>query len=261
MDIATIVGLVAGIGLVITTVLLGGHPVIFFNLPSAILVMGGTLASTLLNYPLGDVLSVLTTVKNAFVHRVMAPESLIEKIVRLSAISRREGILSLESQVRAMDDGFLERGIQLAIDGATPELIKDVMTTEIAFMEDRHALGQSILLAMGTYAPAFGMIGTLIGLVQMLITMDNPSQIGSGLAVAFLTTLYGALLAYVLFLPAAGKLKVRTANEILLKEIIVEGILSIQSGDNPRIVEQKLKSFVSPGVRDRIRIDRAFFHA
>jgi len=256
MDIATVVGLLAGIGLVSTTVLLGGHPLVFFNLPSGILVLGGTLASTLLNYPLGDVLSVLTTVKNAFVHKVRPPESLIEEIVRLSGIARREGILSLEMRRRTIDDSFLERGIQLAIDGATPELIKDVMTTEIAFMEDRHALGQSILLAMGMYSPAFGMIGTLIGLVQMLIVMDEPSKIGSGLAVAFLTTLYGALLAYVLFLPAAGKLKVRTANEILLKEIVVEGILSIQSGDNPRIVEQKLKSFVSPGIRDRIRTER-----
>ena len=258
MDIATIVGLVAGIGLVITTVLLGGDAGIFFNLPSAILVIGGTLASTLLNYPLSDVLSVLATVKNAFVHRPTVPESLIEKIVRLSAISRREGILSLEAHARQAGDSFLERGIDLAIDGSPPELIKDIMTTEVSFMEERHALGQSILIAMGTYAPAFGMIGTLIGLVQMLTTMDDPSRIGSGLAVAILTTLYGVLMANVLFLPAAGKLKVRTANEILTKEIIIEGILSIQSGDNPRVVEQKLKSFVSPVVRGRIRTERVY---
>jgi len=258
MDIATIIGLIAGIGLVATTVLLGGDASIFFNLPSAILVVGGTLASTLLNYPLGDVLSVLTTVKNAFVHRLTAPETLIERIVHLSGIARKEGILSLEPHARLVGDSFLERGIHLAIDGTSPELIKDIMATDISFMEERHALGQSILIAMGTYAPAFGMIGTLIGLVQMLTTMDDPTRIGSGLAVAILTTLYGALMANVLFLPAAGKLKVRTANEILTKEIVIEGILSIQSGDNPRIVEQKLKSFVSPAVRERIHLERVY---
>jgi chemotaxis protein MotA len=261
MDIATIVGLAAGVGLVVITVLLGGNAGIFFSLPSAILVIGGTLASTLLHYPLGDVLSILATVKNAFVHKAASAESLIEKIVALSAIARREGILSLETHAAKVEDRFLKRGIQLAIDGSTADLIKDIMATEISFMEDRHALGQSVLLAMGTYAPAFGMIGTLIGLVQMFITMEDPSRIGHGLAVAFLTTLYGALLAYVLFLPAAGKLKIRTANEILLMEIILEGILSIQSGDNPRIVEQKLKSFISPTARERIRVDRNSPHA
>jgi len=162
----------------------------------------------------------------------------------------------LEIHARQAGDPFLEKGIHLAIDGTSPELIKDILTTEIAFMEERHALGQAMLMAMGTYAPAFGMIGTLIGLVRMLTTMDDPSRIGNGLAVAILTTLYGALMAYVLFLPAAGKLKVRTAIEILAKEIMVEGIMSIQSGDNPRVVEQKLKSFVAPAIRERVKIER-----
>ena len=150
------------------------------------------------------------------------------------------------------EDEFLEKSVQLAIDGTAPELIKDILTTELAFMEDRHAMGQSILVAMGTYAPAFGMIGTLIGLVQMLATLDDPSKIGEGMAVALLTTLYGALLANMVFLPGAGKLKVRTSNELLAKELVIEGILSIQSGDNPRVVEQKLKAFVSPAVRRQV---------
>ena len=137
----------------------------------------------------------------------------------------------------------------MAIDGTAPELIKDILTTELAFMEDRHSMGQSILVSMGTLAPAFGMIGTLIGLVGMLATMEDPSSIGANMAVALITTFYGALLANVLFLPMAGKLKVYTANELLMKEITIEGILSIQSGDNPRVVEQKLKAFVSPAMR------------
>lgn len=251
MDIATIVGLIAGVGLVVVAILLGGSPGVFVNVPSVLIVGGGTLAATLINYPLGDVLSVLSTLRNAFFHKAVTPDTLIKKLVSFATIARREGILALESHASDAGDEFLQKSVQLAIDGTAPELIKDILTTELAFMEDRHALGQSVLVAMGTFAPAFGMIGTLIGLVQMLTTLDDPSKIGGGMAVALLTTLYGALLANVVFLPAAGKLKVRTANELLTKEVIIEGILSIQSGDNPRIVEQKLKAFISPAMREQ----------
>lgn len=251
MDIATVVGLIAGIGLVITAILMGGEPGVFINIPSILIVGGGTIAATLINYPLSDVLSVLSTLRNAFFHKTVTPDTLIKKLVGFATIARREGILALESHAGDAGDEFLQKSVQLAIDGTAPELIKDILTTELAFMEDRHTLGQSVLTAMGTYAPAFGMIGTLIGLVQMLTTLDDPSKIGGGMAVALLTTLYGALLANVFFLPAAGKLKVRTSNELLTKEVIIEGILSIQSGDNPRIVEQKLKAFISPAMRDQ----------
>jgi chemotaxis protein MotA len=251
MDIATVVGLIAGIGLVITAILMGGEPGVFINIPSILIVGGGTIAATLINYPLSDVLSVLSTLRNAFFHKTVTPDTLIKKLVGFATIARREGILALESHAGDAGDEFLQKSVQLAIDGTAPELIKDILTTELAFMEDRHSLGQSVLTAMGTYAPAFGMIGTLIGLVQMLTTLDDPSKIGGGMAVALLTTLYGALLANVFFLPAAGKLKVRTSNELLTKEVIIEGILSIQSGDNPRIVEQKLKAFISPAMRDQ----------
>jgi len=138
------------------------------------------------------------------------------------------------------------------VDGTAPELIKDILTTELAFMEDRHAVGQSVLTAMGTFAPAFGMIGTLIGLIQMLAVIDDPSRIGGGMATALITTFYGAVMANVFFLPAAGKLRVRTASELLVKEMVIEGILSIQSGDNPRVVEQKLKAFVAPAIRSKV---------
>ena len=252
MDIATLVGLVSGVTLVIVSILMGGNPGVFWSSSSVVIVMGGTLAATLINFPLGDVLSVMNTVKNAFFHKDVLPESLIPRLVSFATIARREGILALESHASEAEDEFLEKSVQLAIDGTAPELIKDILTTELAFMEDRHAMGQSILVAMGTYAPAFGMIGTLIGLVQMLATLDDPSKIGEGMAVALLTTLYGALLANMVFLPGAGKLKVRTSNELLAKEFVIEGILSIQSGDNPRVVEQKLKAFVSPAVRRQV---------
>ncbi len=256
MDIATLIGLVSGFGLVFISILMSNAPGVYFNLPSMLVTVGGTIAATLINYPLSDVLSVMGSLKNAFFHKESVPITLIEKLVQYATIARREGILALESHASNAGDDFLQKSVQLAIDGTAPELIKDILTTELAFMEDRHAMGQAILEAMGQFAPAFGMIGTLLGLVDMLATLDDPSKIGGGMAVALLTTLYGALMANIVFLPAAGKLKVRTSNELLAKEIIIEGILSIQSGDNPRIVEQKLKSFVSPALREQIGVGK-----
>lgn len=252
MDIATLIGIVSGFGLIVISIVMGGAPALFINIPSVLIVVGGTLAATLINYPLSDVLGVISTLRNAFFHKSNSPTLLIEKIVDFANVARREGILALETHAAEVEDPFLQKSVQLAIDGTAPELIKDILTTELAFMEDRHSIGQSILLAAGAFAPAFGMIGTLIGLVQMLATLDDPSAIGGSMAIALLTTLYGAVLANVLFLPCAGKLKVRTSGELLNKEIIIEGILSIQSGENPRIVEQKLKAFISPAMREQI---------
>ncbi|MFA6239491.1 MAG: MotA/TolQ/ExbB proton channel family protein [Candidatus Hydrogenedentales bacterium] len=258
MDIATLAGFIAGWGIFLVAVLMGGTPAIYLDLASFLIVGGGTLSSTLINYPLRDVLSVFRTLRIAFFHKDQTPEILIRTLVSFATIARREGILALEGYVENSEDEFLTRSVRLAIDGSSPELIKDILSTELAFLESRHALGQSMLLSMGAYAPAFGMIGTLIGLVQMLAEMDDPSKIGIGMSVALTTTLYGALLANVFFLPAAGKLKVRTANELLQKEIIIEGILSIQSGDNPRIVEQKLLSFVAPSFRNQVQVKRHY---
>ena len=250
MDISTVVGIVAGFGLIFVAIILGGSLDTFINVPAMVIVIGGTISATLINFPLSDVVSVLGTTRNAFFHKEVNPQGLIRKLTEFAMIARREGILALESHASEAEDEFLGKSIQLAIDGTAPELIRDILTTEVAFMEDRHNRGQSVLIAMGTSAPAFGMIGTLIGLVQMLAGMEDPSSIGLGMAVALLTTLYGAVLANVFFLPTAGKLKVRTAGELLVKEITIEGILSIQSGDNPRVVEQKLKAFISPDLRE-----------
>lgn len=257
MDIATIIGIVSGFGLISIAIMLGGSPAIFINVPSLVIVVGGTLAATLINYPLTDVLSIFGPIRKAFFHKESDPRELINSLIQFATVARREGILALESKASETEDEFLSKSIQLAIDGTAPELIKDILTTEVAFMEDRHARGQGILSAMGASAPAFGMIGTLIGLVQMLATMEDPSAIGAGMAVALITTLYGAILANVFFLPTAAKLKVRTSSELLIKEITIEGILSIQSGDNPRVVEQKLKAFIAPAERLAIGADAA----
>ncbi|MEK7793944.1 MAG: MotA/TolQ/ExbB proton channel family protein [Candidatus Hydrogenedentota bacterium] len=256
MDFATIIGIVSGFGLIIVSILMGPSPILFINMPSIIIVVGGTFAATLINYPLGQVLSILGPVRKAFFVPESDPGRLIQKLVELSIIARKEGILALERHVKDADDPFLANSIRLAIDGTAPDMIRSILRAEVASMESRHALGQAVLSTMGAIAPAFGMIGTLIGLVQMLSAMKDPSKIGPAMAIAMLTTLYGAIIAYVICIPTAGKLKVRTASELLAKEMTIEGILAIQSGDNPRIVEQKLRAFVAPDQRVDIVVAR-----
>lgn len=256
MDIATVIGLLAGILMVLVTIVSGGHVLGFLSLPSLILVLGGTLAATLINFRMRDVVAVFAIVRNVFQEDAPMPERLIEKIVGVSRVARREGILALESQIPQLGDNFLERGVQLAVDGVSPEIMRDILTTDIQVMQERHALGQAVITAMATFAPAFGMIGTLIGLIQMLATLDQPSEIGKGMAVALLTTLYGALLANLAFLPILGKLKVRTSLEVLHRELIIEGILSVQSGEHPHVLEQRLKAFLPPDARLRVKVGR-----
>lgn len=251
MDLGTTTGIIVGFAMIIIAIQIGGGIKFFIDVPSILIVMGGTIASTLISFPVGRVFGVMSVVRNAFLQKNLMPSETIDNLVKFAEKARREGILSLENAVEEVDDDFLKSGIRLAVDGVEPELIKDILETELAFIEDRHKIGQSIFQTMGTYAPAFGMIGTLIGLVLMLQQMEDPSAIGPGMAVALLTTLYGAIVANVVFLPIAGKLKNRTAEEILIKEITIEGIMSIQSGDNPRIVKQKLQAFLSPKLRSQ----------
>ncbi|MDZ7373511.1 MAG: motility protein A [candidate division KSB1 bacterium] len=257
MDLATIIGIISGVILIAVSILGKGSFGIFFDLSSVLIVVGGTMASTLINFPLKDVLSVFGVVKNAFLHRAPDPRDTIRQLVRFAEIARREGILYLERELENVEDPFLRQGIQLAADGTEPELMRAILETEISYLQERHELGQSILTAMGSYAPAFGMIGTLIGLVIMLANMSDPSLIGPGMAVAIITTFYGAVLANLIFLPLAGKLKTRSKQEVMMKELVLEGVLAIQSGDNPRIVEQKLISFIAPKIRKDIVKERS----
>jgi len=246
VDIATLLGIVVAFGLVISSILMGGPGAWFINYPSIMIVLGGTTGATLIAYPLSEVLSVFGVAKNAFLYQTQPPDKLVPLIVGFAKKARQEGILSFESQLKDMEDPFLAKGMQMAIDGMESNSIEDVLSTEIAYVEERHRLGAEIFSTMGTFAPAVGMLGTIIGLVQMLMQMEDPSSIGAPMAVALLTTFYGTLFANLLFLPFAGKLKTRSKQEILLKTMVIEGIISIQSGDNYRIVEQKLKAFLSP---------------
>ena len=253
MDITTLVGIASGLGLVLMAILQGGGVAIFINIPSLMITVGGTIGATLINFPMPKVIGVMRVVKKAFLHKEVSPENTIATLVEFARIARREGVLALEERLSGTDDPFFRKGVQLAVDGTPPETIREILTIDLNSLQERHRVGQSIFNAMGTYSPAFGMIGTLIGLIQMLRSLDDPSKIGQGMATALITTFYGALMANLVFLPIAGKLKVRSEEEVLNKQLIMEGIRAIQSGDNPRVVEDKLKSFLAPGVREKIK--------
>ncbi len=249
MDLTTIIGIVLGFTFVVITILLGGSLLGFVNAPSLMIVIGGTFAAVLITYPVAQVKRVVPVVKNAFFEKNFSPIELIQRMVSFSHKARREGLLALEKECEEIDDKFLKSGIELVVDGTEPELIQTILATEIVNIEDRHSTGKKLLASMAEYAPAFGMIGTLIGLVLMLNMMEDPSAIGPGMAVALLTTLYGSILANLVFTPLAGKLGNKSEEEMLLKQLTVTGILSIQSGDNPRVLEQKLMSFLAPDLR------------
>lgn len=247
MDIGTIIGIIAAYGLIIMAI--GTQLILFVNVPSALVVIGGTLGATMVNFPLGRVIGAVNVAKNAFLVKKNDPSLMIQELIEYAGKARKEGILVLESVVGSIKDEFLAKGIQLAVDGLEPKFIQKIMETEIQFIEDRHKQGAEVFTTMAALAPAFGLIGTLVGLVLMLQSMDDPSSIGPSMAVALITTFYGAVLANTLFVPIAGKLKTRSKEELLVKELVLEGIMSIASGDNPRIMEQKLNAFLAPKLR------------
>ncbi len=249
MDLATIIGIIVGTSFIIMGIVLDGNILDFYNLPSIIIVLGGTMASTLVAYPLKKVLVTLKIVKKAFSGKDLEPGYIIKKIIEIANVARREGLLALEEAAEEIEDDFLKKGIMLIVDGTDPELVRNILETELSFLEQRHSSGKSIFDMMGTQAPAFGMIGTLIGLISMLKQLDDPKSVGPAMAVALITTFYGSVFANLIFIPIAGKLQIRSREEVLIKEIMVEGLLSIQAGENPRIIEEKLKAFLAPELR------------
>ena len=249
MDLATVLGMVISFGLIMAALLVGGDPMIFIDVPSMLIVFGGTIGATLTHYPLATVLSVGKIIRKTLVSQTQAPQAIIDQFMDLANRARREGILALESIVSGLDDPYLKKGLQLTVDGLEPEAIQNIMETEIGNTETRHETGMELAGALAAYAPALGMIGTVIGLVQMLKTMDDPSSIGPAMAVALITTFYGAVLANLVFLPIVGKLKHRSKEEILIMEMQMEGVLGISRGENPRIIMEKLNSFQPPKER------------
>ncbi|MDR5658261.1 flagellar motor protein [Serpentinicella sp. ANB-PHB4] len=250
MDIATIVGILIGLVFIVGGILVNGEINAFLDLAGALIVLGGTISATFVAYPIAKVFEAMKIVSKAFSNQNIQPQEIINKIINLANTARKEGLLALEEAAEEVDDKFLMKGIMLIVDGTDPELVRNLLETELNFIEERHKSGQGIFETMGTLSPAFGMIGTLIGLINMLRTLDDPSSIGPSMSVALVTTFYGSLLANLLFIPIASKLKLRSKEEILRKEIMVEGLLSIQAGENPRIIEEKLKAFLPPKLRE-----------
>ena len=249
MDFATIIGIIGGFSLVIVAMASGGGFSWFLDGPSAMIVLGGTFGAVLINYPITDVLGVIRVAKNVFRGKTQQTGVVINQLVEMSKMSRREGILSLQKVLRQTKDPFMIKAVNLIVDGVDPVHITEILETELDFIGERHRLGAEIFTTMGSFAPAMGLIGTMIGLVQMIKQMNNPATIGPAMAVALITTFYGVVLANLVFLPIAGKLKTKSAQELVLKQLIINGILSIQAGDNPRVLEQKLHSYIAPGER------------
>jgi chemotaxis protein MotA len=246
MDLATLLGIIIGTVLLVVSIIIEGDIALFWSLSSVLIVFGGTFAAIMINFSMSQVLSVFPLLKVAFSQKNTDSVGVIDTLVDFAETSRREGLLALEEKAATLNEPFLEKGIQLVVDGTDAELVRSILEIELAFLEERHRLGQRIFEQMGALSPAFGMIGTLIGLIAMLGDLDDPDQIGMGMAVALITTLYGAVASNLIFLPVAGKLRLKSDEEILIKQVMIEGILSIQAGENPRIVEEKLKSFLSP---------------
>ncbi len=250
MDLSTIIGICAAFGLMLMAILQGGPLTIFINVPSILIVVGGTIGNTLVHYPFGDVFGALNVAKKTVLHKEMPINALIEQLMDFANKARKEGILALQGSMETVDDDFLKKAMQMAVDGQEPETLRSMLDTEIEYIQVRHNKGADIFTAIAGYAPAMGMVGTLIGLVQMLQTMDDPAAIGPAMAVALLTTFYGAVIANVVCSPMAGKLKNRSASEVLIKTLTIEGMQSILSGENPRIMEQKLHAFIAPKLRE-----------
>ncbi len=250
MDLATFLGLLISFGLIASAMVAGpGGVMTFLDIPSALIVFGGTIGATLTQSPLGNALATIGVVKNAFFAKPINISAVIDEFVDYANKARREGILSLESTVNSLDDTYLRKGLQLTVDGLEPQAIEEVLELEMSTLEGRHEAGVSVIESMASYAPALGLIGTVVGLVQMLKSMDDPSTIGPAMALALITTFYGVVLANLIFLPLSNKLKTRSKEEMLLRELQLEGILAIAKGDNPRIMQEKLTSFQPPADR------------
>ena len=254
MDLASLIGLVMGVGLIIVAIMMGGQLIIFYDAPSVMIVFGGTAASVFLCYKMSAVAGLIGVMKKVLLSALPDPSTEIERIVSFSNLARREGLLALEEKLEELDDEFMKKGLRLIIDGFPGDVVREILDIDMNNLVNRHSNGKKMLETMGAMAPAFGMIGTLIGLIQMLQNMDDPSAIGAGMAVALLTTFYGAFTANVIYIPFATKLGNRSVEEVILRTLMVEGIISIQAGDKPALVKEKLKSFLAPSDREAVQV-------
>ena len=255
MDISTLLGFCLGIGLIMWSMTHGGGLsglTLFVHPPAAAVVFGGSLAAICIHFPLSDVKNLVKIILKNFLHRMPSPTEEIERIISYANLARRDGLLALESKLQEVKDPFFAKGVQLVIDGFAADTIKDILTLDAEVEKQRHAVGKKMLEQFGTFAPAFGMVETLIGLVQMLSNLSDPSKIGAGMAGALVGTFYGAFLANMVFLPMAGKLDIRAKEEYQRRELVIEGLSAIQSGEKPQLIKERLKGFLPPVQRAAI---------
>ncbi|MCL2223880.1 MAG: motility protein A [Defluviitaleaceae bacterium] len=257
MELGTLVGMIVGAILIVVSIIItaaggDGGVMDFLDAPSAMIVIGGTLASGMIGVKLKNFLGAFKAVGVTFKPPSLDPAAAIDKIVQLANTARKEGVLALEESAASMDDAFLKKGVMLIVDGTDPELVKGIMETELSYTEERHGGIAAFYENLATYAPSWGMMGTMIGLVLMLGDLNDPDNLGPMMAVALITTFYGCIIANYLCNPIASKLKDISKEEILFRTVMVEGMLSIQAGENPRIIEEKLKSFLAPALRSGV---------
>ena len=244
MDIATILGLIGAFGIVIYSMVLGGDVTLFVNTQSILIVVGGSIFCVLMKFGLGQFLGAAKVAIKAFSFKLDTPQEIIAEVVELADVARKGGLLSLEG--REVGNNFLSRGIQLLVDGHDPDVVRTLLNKDLQQGVDRHEWGKKIFESLGDVAPAMGMIGTLIGLVAMLANMNDPKTIGPSMAIALLTTLYGAMLA----IPLADKLGLRSVEEGRIKALIIDALLAIQGGQNPRVIESMLKTYLPESKRE-----------
>ncbi|MEE9404644.1 MAG: MotA/TolQ/ExbB proton channel family protein [Algisphaera sp.] len=251
MDIGILFGFLGTWALVGWALFTGskGNIGMYVDVPSVVIVVGASLTIVFFCFPMGKVKNIIGATLKIFLWKGAEVQALIDDMVRYAEVARRDGILSLEAICREIEDPFVAQALQMAVDGTDPELVEQIMTTDIDALIERHESNKGIWEAVNKYAPAMGMIGTLVGLVAMLADLSDPSAIGAGLAVALLTTLYGAMVSNMLAGPMADRLGKRSAEEVMYRTIVIKGVMAIQSGDNPRLVEQKLRSFLPPSLR------------
>ncbi len=247
MDIATLLGLIGAFAIVIVAMLLGGSILVFVNIPSLLVVLGGTIFAVLMKFTLGQFLGAFSIAGKAFKFKTISPEDLLQEVVELADTARKGGLLALEG--KEVSHEFLQKGISLLVDGHDPEVVRNLLNKDMKLAVERHEWGAKIFTNIGDVGPAMGMIGTLIGLVQMLSAMDDPKSIGPAMAVALLTTLYGAMLANMIALPIADKLTLRINEESRIQAMIIDSITAIQAGQNPRVVQGMLQTYIPSSKR------------
>ncbi|MEJ2158488.1 MAG: MotA/TolQ/ExbB proton channel family protein [Desulfobacteraceae bacterium] len=248
MDIATVIGLVSGTVLILGSIIMGGSLLTFINVPSLLVVLGGTVAVTFIRFKMADVIGSIGVALKAFLFKLQNPEDIINEMVEYTRIAKKEGLIALEKE--SPTDPFSAKALRYLSDGYDEGLIEDMLSKDIRLTIQRHETGQQVFKSAGDAAPAFGMIGTLIGLVQMLSSMSDPASIGPSMAIALLTTLYGAVAANLVCIPIADKLSLNSEKEKLTKTIIVEGAIAINRGVSPMVLEESLKIFLSPKERE-----------